>query len=175
MDEIKFSTNTENSGNLDVLVWPSISFDSAKLHYAKVVINNEGFYTENYAISYSYAPTFVEEINGPNEITVNPGESLTLEVEIMPLPKMPLLGGNPLIIEISNNGMERTEGYILSYTETKINIVSQECNRHSILTGQSISCTTIISNTGYISNALEVNIGVETENGIEKIIDQTIW
>lgn len=174
MDEIKFSTNTENSGNLDVLIWPSISFDSDKLHYAKVVINNEGFYTENYVISYSYTPSFVEEINGPNEITVNPGESLTLEVEIMPLPKMPLLGGNPLIIEISNNGMERTEGYILSYTETKINIVSQECNRHSILIGQSISCTTIISNTGYISNALEVNIGVETENGIEKIIDQII-
>ena len=172
MDEIKFTTNTETNDNTDILVWPSISFDNNELHYAKVIINNEGFYTENYVISYSYTPTFVEEIDGPNEITVNAGESVILEVEITPLPKMPILSGNPLIIEITNNGIERTEGYILSYTETKINIVSQECNRHSILTSQSISCTTIISNNGYLSNTLEVKIGIETEKGIEKIIDQ---
>ena len=172
MDEIKFTTNTETNDNTDVLVWPSISFDNNEVHYAKVIINNEGFYTENYVISYSYTPTFVEEIEGPNEITINAGESVILEVEITPLPKMPSLSGNPLIIEITNNGIERTEGYILSYTETKINIVSQECNRHSILTSQSISCTTIISNNGYLSNTLEVKIGIETEKGIEKIIDQ---
>ena len=172
MDEIKFTTSTETNDNTDVLVWPSISFDNNEVHYAKVIINNEGFYTENYVISYSYTPTFVEEIEGPNEITINAGESVILEVEITPLPKMPSLSGNPLIIEITNNGIERTEGYILSYTETKINIVSQECNRHSILTSQSISCTTIISNNGYLSNTLEVKIGIETEKGIEKIIDQ---
>ncbi|MDG1544214.1 MAG: hypothetical protein P8R34_04505, partial [archaeon] len=172
MDEIKFTTNTETNDNTDVLVWPSISFDNDEVHYAKVIINNEGFYTENYVISYSYTPTFVEEIEGPNEITVNAGESVILEVEITPLPKMPSLSGNPLIIDITNNGIERTEGYILSYAETKINIVSQECNRHSILTSQSISCTTIISNNGYLSNTLEVKIGIETEKGIEKIIDQ---
>ena len=172
MDEIKFTTNTETNDNTDVLVWPSISFDNNEVHYAKVIINNEGFYTENYVISYSYTPTFVEEIEGPNEITINAGESVILEVEITPLPKMPSLSGNPLIIEITNNGIERTEGYILSYAETKINIVSQECNRHSILTSQSISCTTIISNNGYLSNTLEVKIGIETEKGIEKIIDQ---
>ena len=172
MDEIKFTTNTETNDNTDVLVWPSISFDNNEVHYAKVIINNEGFYTENYVISYSYTPTFVEEIEGPNEITINAGESVILEVEITPLPNMPSLSGNPLIIEITNNGIERTEGYILSYTETKINIVSQECNRHSILTSQSISCTTIISNNGYLSNTLEVKIGIETEKGIEKIIDQ---
>ncbi len=172
MDEIKFTTNTETNDNADVLVWPSISFDNNEVHYAKVIINNEGFYTENYVISYSYTPTFVEEIEGPNEITINAGESVILEVEITPLPNMPSLSGNPLIIEITNNGIERTEGYILSYTETKINIVSQECNRHSILTSQSISCTTIISNNGYLSNTLEVKIGIETEKGIEKIIDQ---
>jgi predicted transcriptional regulator len=172
MDEIKFTTNTDSNGNTEALVWPSISFDNNELHYAKVVINNEGFYTENYVISYSYTPTFIEEIDGPNEITVNAGESVILEVEITPLPKMPSLSGNPLIIEITNNGIERTEGYILSYTETKINIVSQECNRHSILTSQSIECTTIISNEGYISNNLQVNIGIETEKGIKEIIDQ---
>ena len=172
MDEIKFTTNTETNDNTDVLVWPSISFDNNEVHYAKVIINNEGFYTENYVISYSYTPTFVEEIEGPNEITINAGESVILEVEITPLPNMPSLSGNPLIIEITNNGIERTEGYILSYAETKINIVSQECNRHSILTSQSISCTTIISNNGYLSNTLEVKIGIETEKGIEKIIDQ---
>ena len=172
MDEIKFTTSTETNDNTDVLVWPSISFDNNEVHYAKVIINNEGFYTENYVISYSYTPTFVEEIEGPNEITINAGESVILEVEITPLPNMPSLSGNPLIIEITNNGIERTEGYILSYTETKINIVSQECNRHSILTSQSISCTTIISNNGYLSNTLEVKIGIETEKGIEKIIDQ---
>ena len=172
MDEIKFTTNTETNDNTDVLVWPSISFDNNEVHYAKVIINNEGFYTENYVISYSYTPTFVEEIEGPNEITINAGESVILEVEITPLPNLPSLSGNPLIIEITNNGIERTEGYILNYAETKINIVSQECNRHSILTSQSISCTTIISNNGYLSNTLEVKIGIETEKGIEKIIDQ---
>ena len=173
MDEDKFSTSTEGSDETtDTLVWPSISFDSEKPYYARVIINNDGFYTENYGISYSYTSTFIESISGPNQVTINAGESSTVEIEIIPLPKIPLLGGNPLIVQITNNGIEKTEGYILSYTETKINIIDPECNRRSLLTGQSITCTTIISNSGYISNSLEVNIGIETENGIKEIIDQ---
>ena len=77
-----------------------------------------------------------------------------------------------MIIEISNNGIEKTEGYILSYKETEINIVSQDCSRHSLLTGQSIACTTTISNSGYASKNLEINIGIETDDGNKEIIDQ---
>jgi len=173
MDEEKFSTNLDISDEtIDTAIWPSISFDSKKTYYAKFIINNEGFYTENYDINYGYSPTFIESISGPEQVTINAGESLTVDVEIMPLQKIPQLGGNPLIIEISNNGVEKTEGYILSYTETKINIVSQECNRRSLLTGQSIACTTVISNTGYVSNSLEIEIGIKTNADFEEIIDQ---
>jgi DNA-binding MarR family transcriptional regulator len=172
MDEEKFTLNLEGyDENIDSLVWPSISFDSKKLYYAKFIINNEGFYTENYEINYAYSSIFIESISGPEHVTINAGESLTVDVEIMPLQKIPLLGGNPLIIEISNNGVEKTEGYILSYTETQINIVSQECNRHSILTGQSIACTTVISNTGYASSSLEIDIGIKTDTDFEEILD----
>tara|TARA_B110000438_G_scaffold117408_1_gene114724 strand:- start:3374 stop:6013 length:2640 start_codon:yes stop_codon:yes gene_type:complete len=173
MDEEKFSTNLEVSDEtIDTAIWPSINFDSKKIYYAKFIINNEGFYTESYDINYGYSPTFIEFIDGPGQVTINAGESLTVDVEIMPLQKIPRLGGNPLIIEISNNGMEKTEGYILSYTETQINIVSQECNRRSLLTGQSVACTTVISNTGYVSNSLEIEIGIKTDSDFEEIIDQ---
>ena len=173
MDEEKFSTNLEVSDEtIDTAIWPSINFDSKKIYYAKFIINNEGFYTESYDINYGYSPTFIEFIDGPGQVTINAGESLTVDVEIMPLQKIPRLGGNPLIIEISNNGMEKTEGYILSYTETQINIVSQECNRRSLLTGQSVACTTVISNTGYVSNSLEIEIGIKTDSDVEEIIDQ---
>ena len=174
MDEEKFTLDLEGyDENIDTLVWPSISFDSKKLYYAKFIINNEGFYTENYEINYAYSSIFVESISGPEQVTINAGESLTVDVEIMPLQKIPLLGGNPLIVGISNNGVEKTEGYILSYTETQINIISQECNRHSILTGQSIACTTVISNTGYASNSLEIDIGIKTDTDFEEIIDHS--
>ena len=173
MDEEKFSTNLEVSDEtIDTAIWPSINFDSKKVYYAKFIINNEGFYTESYDINYGYSPTFIEFIDGPGQVTINAGESLTVDVEIMPLQKIPRLGGNPLIIEITNNGMEKTEGYILSYTETQINIVSQECNRRSLLTGQSVACTTVISNTGYVSNSLEIEIGIKTDSDFEEIIDQ---
>ena len=172
MDERKFSISTEGDETADTLAWPSIDFDINKPYYARVIINNDGFYTEDYEISYSYSSTFVESINGLNQVTVNAGDSLTIDIEITPLPKIPQLGGSPLIIKISNNEIEKTEGYILSYTETNIKVVSQKCNRHSILTSQSIECTTIISNEGYISNNLQVNIGIETEKGIKEIIDQ---
>ena len=174
MDEEKFTVNLDHyEGDIDTLVWPSISFDSMKSYYAKFIINNEGFYTENYEINYGYSSTFIKSVNGPEQVTINAGESLIVDVEIIPLTKIPLLGGNPLIIEITNNGIEKTEGYILSYAETQINIVSQECNRHSILTEQSIACTTVISNTGYASNSLEIDLGfINKDTNFEEIIEQ---
>jgi len=173
MDQVKFSTNLgENEELTDTIVWPSINFNSKKIYYAEFIINNDGFYIEDYEIDYSYSTTFLESINGPNLVTINAGESLTVEIEIIPLKNVPDIGGNPLIIEISNNGIEKTEGYILSYKETEINIVSQDCSRHSLLTGQSIACTTTISNSGYASKNLEINIGIETDDGNKEIIDQ---
>jgi predicted transcriptional regulator len=173
MDNVKFSTNLgDNKEPTDTLIWPSINFNSKKIYYAEFSINNDGFYVEDYEITYSYSTTFVESINGPNLVTISAGESLTIEIEIIPLQNVPDVGGNPLIIEITNNGIEKTEGYILSYKETEINIVNQYCNRHSLLTGQSIACTTTISNRGYASKNLEIDIGVETEDGNKEIIDQ---
>ena len=173
MDQVKFSTSLGGNEELtDSIVWPSINFNSKKIYYAEFIINNDGFYNEDYEIDYSYSTTFVESIDGPNLVTINAGESLTVEIEIIPLKNVPEIGGNPLIIEISNNGIEKTEGYILSYKETEINIVSQDCSRHSLLTGQSIACTTTISNSGYASKNLEINIGIETDDGNTEIIDQ---
>ncbi len=173
MDQVKFSTNLGGNEELtDSIVWPSINFNSKKIYYAEFIINNDGFYNEDYEIDYSYSTTFVESIDGPNLVTINAGESLTVEIEIIPLKNIPEIGGNPLIIEISNNGIEKTEGYILSYKETEINIVSQDCSRHSLLTGQSIACTTTISNNGYASKNLEISIGIETDDGNKEIIDQ---
>ena len=173
MDQVKFSTSFgDNEETADTTVWPSINFDSKKIYYAEFIINNDGFYIEDYEIAYSYSATFVESIDGPNMVSINAGESLTVEIEIMPLQNLPEMGGNPLIIEISNNGIEKTKGYILSYKETKINIISQDCNRHSLLTGQSIACTTTISNSGYASNNLEIDIGVETNGDNKEIINQ---
>jgi len=173
MDQVKFSTSLGGNEELtDSIVWPSINFNSKKIYYAEFIINNDGFYNEDYEIDYSYSTTFVESIDGPNLVTINAGESLTVEIEIIPLKNIPEIGGNPLIIEISNNGIEKTEGYILSYKETEINIVSQDCSRHSLLTGQSIACTTTISNSGYASKNLEINIGIETDDGNKEIIDQ---
>ncbi|MFL2944609.1 MAG: winged helix-turn-helix transcriptional regulator [Candidatus Poseidoniales archaeon] len=173
MDQVKFSTSLGGNEELtDSIVWPSINFNSKKIYYAEFIINNDGFYNEDYEIDYSYSTTFVESIDGPNLVTINAGESLTVEIEIIPLKNIPEIGGNPLIIEISNNGIEKTEGYILSYKETEINIVSQDCSRHSLLTGQSIACTTTISNNGYASKNLEISIGIETDDGNKEIIDQ---
>ena len=173
MDHVKFSTSLgENEELTDTIVWPSINFNSKKIYYAEFIINNDGFYNEDYEIDYSYSTTFVESIDGPNLVTINAGDSLAVEIEIIPLKNVPEIGGNPLIIEISNNGIEKTEGYILSYKETEINIVSQDCSRHSLLTGQSIACTTTISNNGYASKNLEISIGIETDDGNKEIIDQ---
>ena len=173
MDQVKFSTSLGGNEELtDSIVWPSINFNTKKIYYAEFIINNDGFYNEDYEIDYSYSTTFVESIDGPNLVTINAGDSLAVEIEIIPLKNVPEIGGNPLIIEISNNGIEKTEGYILSYKETEINIVSQDCSRHSLLTGQSIACTTTISNNGYASKNLEISIGIETDDGNKEIIDQ---
>ncbi len=80
MDQVKFSTNLgENEELTDTIVWPSINFNSKKIYYAEFIINNDGFYIEDYEIDYSYSTTFVESIDGPNLVTINAGESLTVE------------------------------------------------------------------------------------------------
>ena len=174
MDENRFEiTPSENSiDTIEGILAPSIVFNNYNTYSANIILSNEGFYSDEYQISYYFASTFIESLSGPDTINVEPGNSENIELSLIPLPKIPREGGSQLQIKISNQYETKSITYVLSYAETKIEITEQKCNKHSILLGQDIICTNTISNKGYNSNQLSINIIVSNEKGITEIIDQ---
>ena len=174
MDENRFEiTPLEVSiETIEGIVAPSIVFNNYNAHSANIVLSNEGFYSDEYEISYFFASTFIESLSGPNTVNVEPGNSENIELNLVPLPKVPREGGSQLQIKISNQYETKSITYVLSYAKTKIEISEQKCNKHSVLLNQDIICTNTISNQGYNSNQLSIDIIVSNENGIIEVIDQ---
>ena len=174
MDQYRFSVQTmESSGEtIEGIIAPSVTFVKTETYTVNIILNNEGFYTEEYSLSYIFAGTFIDSINGPDKVTIGSGKSTTIEIEINPLPEIPREGGSQLNIDISNGRENKIITYVLSYEKSDIEILNQSCNRHSVLLGQSISCTTVITNNGYVSGSLNVHIGIENDGAGNEIIEQ---
>ena len=174
MDQYRFSVQTiESSGEtIEGIIAPSVTFVKTETYTVNIILNNEGFYTEEYRLSYIFAGTFIDSINGPDKVTIGSGKSTTIEIEINPLPEIPREGGSQLNIHISNGRENKIITYVLSYEKSDIEVLDQSCNRHSVLLGQSISCTTVITNNGYVSGSLNVHIGIENDGAGNEIIEQ---
>ena len=162
MDEKGFNVHTEEEyeETIEGIIAPSIYFDEIRAYYLNFVISNDGFYTEEYEITYIFASTFIDSFNAPEKIIVEAGKSVTNTVEITPLQTVPREGGSQFNIEIFNNGESQILNYILAYSNTDIDIVNVECDRHSILLGQSINCNTVLKNEGFATEDISVDIGV---------------
>ena len=156
MDELKYSLidNETPITTIEGITAPSIIFDDGKEKIITVTIKNEGFYTETYDLSYIYSPTFVYEIEGLNAIEILPNSEEKIEIKIRPLEKIPREGGSQFNIEVSNNNENKIFTYLFSYLEPTIEISEVACDRYALLEGQSLKCTTILTNTGYYSNDL---------------------
>ena len=90
----------------------------------------------------------------------------------MPLPKIPREGGSLLHIEIADQYNSEITTFVLHYSETKIEVMEQSCNRSAVLLGQDIVCKTTITNKGYVSDPLTINIIALNEKGSIEIVDQ---
>ena len=156
MDELKYSLidNETPITTIEGITAPSIIFDDGKEKIITVTIKNEGFYTETYDISYIYSPTFIYEIEGLNAIEVLPNNEESIEIKVRPLEKIPREGGSQFNIEVSNNNENKIFTYLFSYLEPTIEISEVACDRYALLEGQSLKCTTILTNTGYYSSDL---------------------
>ena len=176
MDENRFEfiSLEDSSETLEGIIAPSIEFVSFNTYSANLELSNTGFYSEEYQISYFFAPTFIESLTGPENINLEPGSSSNFELEIVPLSKIPREGGSQLRIEVSNQYETKSISYVMSYAETSIQIEENGCNKHSVLLGQDIICTSTISNKGYNSNQISIDIVILKENGENEIIDQLI-
>ena len=174
MDENRFSIGLEEESSMTIegIIAPSIEFENLQTYSSSITINNEGFYPVNYQISYFFTSTFIESLNGPEIITVAPGTSSTFEVEVVPLSKIPREGGSLLHIEITDMYYSERATFVLSYSETEIEVIEQSCNRRAVLLGQDIICKSTITNNGYVSDSLTINIIAKNENGLTEIIDQ---
>ena len=140
--------------DISSLTAPSIIFDDGKEKIITITIKNEGFYTETYDLSYIYSPTFVYDIEGLNTIEILPNNEEKMEIKIRPLEKIPREGGSQFNIEVSNNNENKIFTYLFSYLEPTIEISEVACDRYALLEGQSLKCTTILTNTGYYSSDL---------------------
>ena len=169
MDQYQFSVQTvENaSETIEGIIAPSVSFVKTRNYEVNIIISNEGFYTEDYELKYIFAGTFINSINGPDKVTLDSGDSKPISIQVEPLENIPREGGSQFNIEIANREESKIVTYVLIYEDIDITVLDQSCNRRAALIGQSISCTTIITNNGYASGTLDVNIGF---NGV--IIDQ---
>ena len=174
MDENRFSIDLEEESGMTIegIIAPSIEFENLQTYSSSITINNEGFYPVNYQISYFFTSTFIESLNGPEIISVAPGTSSTFEVDVVPLSKIPREGGSLLHIEITDMYYSERATFVLSYSETEIEVIEQSCNRRAILLGQDIICKSTITNNGYVSDSLTINIIAKNENGLTEIIDQ---
>ena len=174
MDQYRFSVRTAEASTetIEGIIAPSVSFEKTQTYSVNIILNNEGFYTEEYSLSYIFAGTFVESITGPSKVTIESGKSSIIGIEINPLSEIPREGGSQLNIEISNREENQILTYILSYEKSDIEVLGHSCNRHSVLLGQSISCTTVVTNNGYVSDSLDVNIEIGSEGTENEIIER---
>jgi len=174
MDQYRFDVQTveDSTETIEGIIAPSISFVKTQTYPVNIILNNRGFYTEEYSLSYIFAPTFIKSIIGPDKVTIESGKSATIIIEIKPLPEIPREGGSQLNIEVNHKEENKILTYILSYEESDIEVLEHNCNRHSVLLGQSISCTTVITNNGYVSGSLNVDIGIASDSADYEIIEQ---
>jgi DNA-binding MarR family transcriptional regulator len=174
MDENRFSINLEEESDMTIegIIAPSIEFETLQTYSSSITINNEGFYSENYQISYFFTSTFIQSLSGPEIISISPGTSSSFIVDILPLSRIPRGGGSLLYIEIADQYNSERATFVLSYSETKIDVVEQSCNRHSVLLGQDIVCKSTITNKGYVSDSLTINVIAMNEKGLTEIVDQ---
>jgi len=174
MDENRFEfvSLEDSTETVEGIIAPSIEFEKFNTYSANLELSNTGFYSEEYQISYFFASTFIESLSGPENINLEPGTSSNFELEIIPLSKIPREGGSQLRIEVSNQYETKSISYVMSYAETTIQIDEQGCNKHSVLLGQDIICTSTISNKGYNSNQISIDIIALNDNGETEIIDQ---
>ncbi len=102
MDENRFEiTPSEISiETIEGIMAPSIVFTNYNTYSANIILSNEGFYSDEYQISYFFASTFIESLSGPEVITVEPGNNENIELNLIPLPKVPREGGSQLQIKI---------------------------------------------------------------------------
>ena len=174
MDENRFSIDLEEESSMTIegIVAPSIEFETLQTYSSSITINNEGFYSENYQISYLFTSTFIQSLEGPEVISVAPGTSLSFEIDILPLSKIPREGGSLLHIEIADQYDFERATFVLSYSETKIEVIEPSCNRNAVLLGQDIVCKTTITNKGYVSDPLTINVIALNEKGLTELVDQ---
>ena len=174
MDQNKFKivAEEESQDTVEGILAPLVIFEDFTNYNVKINLENEGFYSENYQISYFFASAFIQSVEGPESLTLDAGKSTDLEINLMPRYKVPREGGSQLRVEISDQYETKAITYILSYSATTIEITEQKCNKHSLLLGQEITCTSSILNSGYTSNSLSIDIIVTSDNEERQIIDQ---
>ena len=156
MDEIKYSIIDEQTkiSTIEGITAPSIIFDDGNEKILTITIRNEGFYTETYNLNYIYSPTFVSDIEGIKTIEVQPNKEEYIVINIKPLESIPREGGSQFNIEVSNNNENKISTYVFSYLPPSIEITEINCDRYALLAGQSLKCTTILTNTGYYADDL---------------------
>ena len=174
MDQNKFKivAEEESQDTVEGILAPLVIFEDFKGYNTKVNIKNEGFYSESYQISYFFASAFIQSVEGAQSITLDAGKNADIEISLVPHSKVPREGGSQLRVEISDQYETKAITYILSYSATNIEITEQKCNKHSLLLGQEIICSSSILNKGYTSNSLSVDIIVTSNNEERQIIDQ---
>ena len=156
LDQNKFSVSSESISveTIEGITAPAIIFDDGTSHILNVKIENQGFYADTYNLNYIYSPTFISGIDGPTSIAIQPNSFEIVEIEVEPLTNIPREGGSQFNIEISNNNENQITTYVLSYIKPKIEITDISCNRHALLIGQEVKCTTTLTNLGYLTNGI---------------------
>ena len=151
MDQNKFKivAEEESQDTVEGILAPLVIFEDFKGYNTKVNIKNEGFHSENYEISYFFASAFIQSVEGAESITLDAGKNADIEISLVPHSKVPREGGSQLRVEISDQYETKAITYILSYSPTNIEITEQNCNKHSLLLGQEIVCSSSILNKGY--------------------------
>jgi len=170
MDEIKYSVIDEKTqiDTIEGITAPSIVFDDGEEKILTIVIKNEGFYTETYSLNYIYSSTFVSEIEGINTIQIQPNREESIDITIKPLETIPREGGSQFNIEVSNNNENKIFTYVFSYLNSAVEMSEISCDRYALLEGQSLKCTTILTNVGYFVSDLNFVI-YSQEDIIEEV------
>ena len=170
MDEVKYSVIDEETPiyTIEGITAPSIIFDDGNEKIITIKISNEGFYTETYQLNYIYSSTFIEEIEGIETIQVQPNKVESIDIKIKPSQTVPREGGSQFNIEVSNNNENKIFTYLFSYLKPTIVISEIGCDRYALLDGQSLKCTTVLTNEGYSVDNLKFVIYSE-ENIIEEV------
>ena len=166
MDKVKYSVIDEETQitTIEGITAPSIIFDDGNEKILTITIKNDGFYTETYNLNYIYSPTFVSEIVGIDTIQIQPNKEESIDIRIKPLQTIPREGGSQFNIEVSNNNENRIFTYVFSYLVPTIEITEISCDRYALLAGQSLKCTTVLTNKGYYVN--DLNFVIHSQEAI---------